>query len=103
MPGEPYEDEERHEAELAASEAAHIGGGDGSPPRDPARAPVDEAGGGEAEGFEGSEQLLVEHASHGDSQSAHVILHDQAPSEEDDARVDGEADRERSSEAETDD
>ena len=101
MPGEPFE--ERREAELAASEAARIGGGSGRPPEDPAEAPVDEAGGGEAEGFELAEELLIEHASHGDSQSAHAILHDQMPSEEDDGRADGESDRERSSEADTDD
>lgn len=89
---------ERHEAERAAEEAAHIGGG-GRPPGDPAEAPVREAGGGEAEGFEQAEELLIEHASHGDMQSAHAVLHDQAPAEEDDARSDGEADHERSSEA----
>lgn len=89
---------ERRETELAAREAARIGGG-GRPPRDPAQAPVQEAGGGEAEGFERSEELLVEHASHGDSQAAHAVLKDQMPpEEEDDARADGEADRERSSE-----
>jgi hypothetical protein len=93
---------ERRETDQAASEAGHIGGGSGRPPADPAREPVVEAGGGEAEGFEQAEELLIEHASHGDLQSAHTILHDQIPSEEDDARVDGEADHERSSEAETD-
>lgn len=30
------------------------------------RRPVEEAGGGEAEGFEQAEELLEEHASHGD-------------------------------------
>jgi hypothetical protein len=100
MPGEPFE--EQRETELAASEAARIGGGSGHPPADPAEAPVGEAGGGEAEGFEQAEELLVEHASHGDSQSAHAILHHQMPSEEDDGRADGEADGERSSEADTD-
>lgn len=101
MSSEPLD--EQREAELAAREAARIGGGSGRPPEDPAEASVAQAGGGEAEGFEDSEELLVEHASHGDSQAAHAILHDQAPSEEDDARTDGEADHERSSEAETDD
>jgi hypothetical protein len=33
---------------------------------DPARQPVEEAGGGEAEGFEQAEQDLIENASHGD-------------------------------------
>ena len=44
---------------------------------DPAQLPVTEAGGGVAEGFEESERALIEHASHGDQQSAHTILHDQ--------------------------
>jgi hypothetical protein len=93
---------ERRETDQAASEAGRIGGGSGHPPADPAGAPVEEAGGGESEGFEQAEELLIEHASHGDQQSAHAILHDQAPSEEDDGRADGEADHERSSETKTD-
>ena len=35
-------------------------------PQDPAREPVEEAGGGESEGFEQAEQELIEHAEHGD-------------------------------------
>lgn len=35
-------------------------------PPDPAYEAVNEAGGGEAEGFELAEQDLIEHASHGD-------------------------------------
>jgi hypothetical protein len=93
---------EERETELAAGEAARIGGGSGRPPADPAEAPVDEAGGGEAEGFEAAEALLVEHASHGDSQAAHAILHDQGPAEADDGRTDGEGDHEHSSETDAD-
>ena len=92
---------ERREAEAAAAEAARIGGagaqrGDG----DPAWAPVEEAGGGEAEGFEQAEEALIEHASHGDQQSTHAVLHDRGPAEEEAAGMaaDGEADHERSSE-----
>ena len=33
---------------------------------DPARQPVEEAGGGVAEGFEQAEEALIENASHGD-------------------------------------
>ncbi len=40
------------------------------------RAPVEEAGGGVAEGFEQSEELLVDHASHGDQHSTQPITHD---------------------------
>jgi hypothetical protein len=88
--------EERHEADLAGREAAAVGGR--APAGDPARRPVEEAGGGEAEGFETSEELLVERASHGDQQAAHRILRDRGAGEDDDARTDGEADHERSSE-----
>jgi hypothetical protein len=92
----PYEQQEVQEA---AREAAEIGGSGGSEERDPARRPVSEAGGGEAEGFEESERALIEHASHGDDQSAHAILHDQGAEEESNiGRQDGEADHERSSE-----
>lgn len=62
--------------------------------------PVREAGGGEAEGFEEAERELIEHASHGDSgpdptQVAGI------PEERSDAEY-GEADHEKSSEAEQD-
>lgn len=90
-------DEER-EIERAAREAARIGGASGRPPSDPAEVPVEEAGGGEAEGFEQAEELLIERASHGDQQPAHAVPHDQAPPEQDDERTDGEGDHARSSE-----
>jgi hypothetical protein len=35
-------------------------------PQDPAWQPVEEAGGGESEGFEEAERELIEHAEHGD-------------------------------------
>jgi hypothetical protein len=65
--------ERRQEAE-AAAEAAHIGGEPGVDPgydddpdepgvsSDPARRPVEEAGGGEAEGFELAEAELIDRA-----------------------------------------
>jgi hypothetical protein len=90
---------EQEETNAAAAEAAGIGGVTGEEELDPAQLPVTEAGGGVAEGFEESERALIEHASHGDQQSAHAILHDQGSREEpDDAREDAEADHERSSE-----
>jgi hypothetical protein len=95
---------EAREAEQAAAEAAKIGGEAGDEQLDPAERPVIEAGGGEAEGFEQAEDALVEHASHGDQQSAHAILHHQGRPEEADAlRENGEADHEHSSEIEGDD
>jgi hypothetical protein len=94
--------DENEQVKLAEAEAAHIGGGSGERV-DPAWQAVREGGGGEAEGFEDAEDALIEHASHGDEQSAHAILHHQGQLEEDtDADDYGEADHERSSGTETD-
>lgn len=95
-PDPPYEQEE---TDLAAQEAAMIGGRAGDESLDPAERPVREAGGGEAEGFEEAEAALIDHASHGDQHAARTILRDESPSEERNAsREDGEADGERTSE-----
>jgi hypothetical protein len=59
---DPYAD---READAAAAEAGSIGGRRDRD-EDPAEQAVDEAGGGESEGFEQAEEDLVEHASHGD-------------------------------------
>ena len=40
------------------------------------RRAVEEAGGGESEGFELAEQELIEHASHGDQHAARRVLYD---------------------------
>ncbi|HEX3691836.1 MAG TPA: hypothetical protein VHU13_00700 [Solirubrobacteraceae bacterium] len=98
----PYEQEE---TDLAAQEAASIGGRAGDEDLPAAERAVREGGGGEAEGFEESEAALIEHASHGDMQSAHAILHDQGKPEENDRlqRAEyGEADSERSSQLDGD-
>jgi hypothetical protein len=90
---------EQDETDAAAAEAARIGGVAGDKELDPAQRPVVEAGGGEAEGFEQAEEALIEHASHGDQQSAHAVIHDAGRPEDAGANVeDGEADHERSSE-----
>ena len=91
---------EQEEADAAAAEAAGIGGVTGEEDLDPADLPVIEAGGGVSEGFEEAERALIEHASHGDQQSAHTILHDQGLPEEPELteHEDAEADHERSSE-----
>jgi hypothetical protein len=71
---------EQREVDGAAQEAAQVGGeADRRTP--PSMRPVIEAGGGEAEGFELAEELLVEHASHGDEQAAHAVLHHEGPPE----------------------
>jgi hypothetical protein len=57
------------QAEREAQAAAHEAGGVGGrapADEDPARRPVDEAGGGEAEGFEQAEEDLRENAEHGE-------------------------------------
>ena len=61
-----------------------------------ARRAVDEAGGGESEGFELAEQELIEHTSHGDGHSTSRITRDAAgetDASDDDASY-GEADEE---------
>lgn len=88
---------EQNEADAAAAEAGAIGGVAGDEDLDPAERPLVEAGEGEAEGFELAEEELVEHATHGDQQSAHAVLHDQGIDEDPRAadQVDAEADAEQ--------
>lgn len=95
---------EQDETDAAAAEAARIGGVAGDEDLDPALRPVIEGGGGEAEGFEEAEDALIEHASHGDQQSAHAVIHDAGRPEDEGVNAeDGEADYERSSERADDD
>ena len=56
----------QREEQAAAAEASGIGGPAPEPEGDEASRPVEEAGGGEAEGFEQAERELVEQASHGE-------------------------------------
>ena len=62
---EPSDRQVENEAAAAAEEAGAIGGR-APEDEDPERRPVEEAGGGEAEGFEQAEQELVQQASHDD-------------------------------------
>jgi hypothetical protein len=95
--------EDEEQTRLAEAEAARIGGPVPDEGDDPAWRAVAEAGGGEAEGFEKAESELIEHASHGDEQSAHAVLHHQGRVEDiDDTDEFGDADREHSSETERD-
>jgi hypothetical protein len=57
-----------------------------------ARRAVDEAGGGESEGFELAEQELIEHASHGDEHTPTRIMLDAASERETAGPPEGEAD-----------
>lgn len=94
---------EQEEIDAAATEAARIGGVAGDEDLDPAQRPVIEGGGGEAEGFEQAEEALIEHASHGDQQSAHAVFHDRGRPEEEGTAQDADADHERSSERDEED
>ena len=58
------------------------------------RLAVEEAGGGQSEGFELTEQELIQHASHGDDQTSARIIYDAGPEEETPGAVYGEADEE---------
>jgi hypothetical protein len=56
-----------------------------------ARRAVEEAGGGESEGFELAEQELIEHASHGDQHTPTRIMIDAASEREPAGPLEGEA------------
>ncbi|HEY1507917.1 MAG TPA: hypothetical protein VGF93_02880 [Solirubrobacteraceae bacterium] len=98
---------EQEQEQAAAAEAARIGGSPSSgdePEVDEAQRPLEEAGQGEAEGFELAERELIEHASHGDQHAARRAAQD-APSISDDGHgvEGGEADEAHSSESTQDD
>lgn len=59
-----------------------------------ARRAVEEAGGGEAEGFELAEEELIEHASHGDQHSLEPIMRDAARDDAPEEGLYGEPDEE---------
>lgn len=59
------------------------------------RRPVEEAGGGQSEGFELAEQDLIEHASHGDQHTPARIMRDAGPGEEQIESVYSESDSEQ--------
>jgi hypothetical protein len=104
----PRPDPASEQADLAAAEAARLGGSpssDESPVdrSDEAQRPLAEAGQGEAEGFEQAEEELIEHSSHGDQHGARRTIEDRT-AERDDARAaqQGDPDYQRSSEREED-
>jgi hypothetical protein len=77
---------------------------DNPPPLDPIpdaaerhreeRRAVEEAGGGQSEGFELAEQELIEHASHGDGHAPARIMRDASSEEEPSELLYGDADEE---------
>ncbi len=58
------------------------------------RRAVEEAGGGQSEGFEQAEELLIEHASHGDDHGTTMIIQDSRDEAEDAGETHGEPDTE---------
>jgi hypothetical protein len=58
------------------------------------RLAVEEAGGGESEGFELAEEELIEHSSHGDLHSPQRIMRDAAADKALDGELYGEPDEE---------
>jgi hypothetical protein len=87
------------EEAAAAREAGALGGRTPSDESDPAMGPVYQAGGGEAEGFEEAEDLLIENAEHGDwaPDPSNDAFTAEVESDRSGAAY-GEADHERSSE-----
>jgi hypothetical protein len=102
---DPRDDEQDalSEDELEPEALPTMDGAYSDEPADPAMAPVIEAGGGVAEGFEQSEALLVDHATQGGLDATMRILRDAGAAEaEPDPGIYGEADHERSSERDDD-
>ena len=92
MERDPLVDEE---TARAAEEAGGIGGRAGTEGFPPEERAVREAGGGEAEVVEQAEDLLVQHATHGDDREDSVAIHDAG-------RPEPEADRVTAEDAEAD-
>ena len=76
--------------QLAAQEAAAIGGKAGDEEIDPAERPVREAGGGESEGFEIAEQDLIRNSTHADDHSDSIVIRDASTPEKESDRQTGE-------------
>lgn len=90
--GNPDDELIRQEEDAAAAEAARIGGRGGLEEMDEAERASAEYGGGVAEGFEQSEELLERQASHADT-SVDPLREAPAAEEERDPSVNGEADK----------
>jgi hypothetical protein len=95
---------EREEVERARREAGDIGGRRPENEDEALRAAM-EAGGGEAEGFEQAESLLISHSTHEDQHAARRVIQDAPAAEAEDPQGQadsGEADGERSTERSSD-
>jgi hypothetical protein len=96
---DPLERDAEAEADAAAAETGAIGG-PAEPDQDPERRPVEEAGGGESEGFEQAEEALREHAEHGDPapDPAREAFDHETESDRESGAARGKADEPRSTE-----
>ena len=94
---------EEDEVVAAAHEARAIGGVAGDEDVDPAERPLQEAGEGEAEGFELAEEDLIEAAETGETWADPARAAFPAESEDGSGSTYGEADHELSSELSDDD
>jgi hypothetical protein len=96
---DPVERDAEAEADAAAAEAGEIGG-QAPADEDPERFPVEQAGGGESEGFEQAEEALREHAEHGDPapDPAREAFEPEVVSDRESGAARGQADEPRSSE-----
>lgn len=81
----------RREEEAASAEAGEVGGPVPEVEGDEADRPVEEGGGGVAEGFETAERELTEQASHGEDRWE-PEAHEPIPEDERDTAAHGEAD-----------
>ena len=94
---------EENEVAAAAHAAAAIGGVAGDEDVDPAARPLQEAGEGEAEGFELAEEDLIKAAETGETWADPARAAFPAEAEDGSGSTYGEADNERSSELPDDD
>jgi hypothetical protein len=90
----PEDPQVRAEEDAAAAEAGQVGGPAPEYAGDEEARPVEEAGGGVAEGFEESERELIEEASHGDGVHSPEVDAFTPEAESDEATAEyGEADK----------
>lgn len=92
----------RKQEEAAAAEAGRIGGRSGMEGMDEAERASAEHGGGQAEGFEQTEELLEGQAGHGDTSVDPLAGAEEPAEEEQDPATYGEADELESTETDED-
>lgn len=99
---DPEDDVVRKQEEAAAAEAGRIGGRSGMEEMDEAERASAEHGGGQAEGFEQTEELLKGQAGHGDTSVDPLVGAEEPAEEEQDPATYGEADELESTETDED-